>query len=69
MPNILVEFYPEEIIEIRDMVTKDVPVLCPRCGARLTSGRPVPRGVTQGLVWRLSCRRCNLTTLSGDMQE
>ncbi len=69
MPNILVEFSPEEILQIRGMVAKDVPVLCPRCGARLTSARPVPGGGTQGLVWRLSCRRCNLTTLSGDIQE
>jgi len=69
MPQNMVEFSPEEILQIREMVAKDVPVLCPRCGARLTSGRPVPRGGTQGLVWRLSCRRCNLTTLSRDTQE
>ena len=69
MPHNMVEFSPEEILQIREMVAKDVPVLCPRCGARLTSGRPVHGGDTQGLVWRLSCRRCNLTALSGDVQE
>ncbi len=69
MPNNVVEFSPEEALQIRDMVARDVPVVCPRCGARLTSGRPVSGRGTQGAVWRLSCRRCNLTTLSGDIQE
>ncbi len=69
MSNSMVEFSPDEILQVRDMFAKDVPVVCPRCGARLTSGRPVTGGGTQGAVWRLSCRRCNLTTLSGDIQE
>ena len=69
MSNIPVEFSPEEIVQIREMVAKDVLVVCPRCGARLTSGRPVPGDGTQGPVWRLNCRRCNLTTLSRDVED
>jgi hypothetical protein len=68
MPGFMAEFSPDEILQVRDMFAKDVPVVCPRCGARLTSGRPVSGAGTRD-AGRLSCRRCNLTTLSRDTQE
>ena len=61
MPDRPVRFSPEYIRQIRDMLEKDAPVVCPRCGAGLTSGRPIAGDGTEGSVWRLNCRRCNRT--------
>jgi hypothetical protein len=57
-PNV---FSYEEIKAIRHMLdTGDTIPLCPRCKSKMRQEGPLAGGGSVGLVWRMSCDKCNL---------
>lgn len=56
-------FSKDETHAIRRMLdAHDAQPLCPRCRNRLKQEGPLAGGGSVGLVWRVSCETCNVST-------
>jgi hypothetical protein len=57
-------FTHEEIKAIRHMLDAQETIpLCPRCNGKMLQEGPLAGGGSVGLVWRMSCEKCNLAGL------
>ena len=63
-------FTPDEADAIRQMLVRpSAPVVCPRCGAALTTGEPIAGGGSIMMVWELSCERCRRTMVVSNLPD
>jgi hypothetical protein len=57
-------FTHEEIKAIRHMLDAQETVpSCPRCDSKMVQEGPLAGGGSVGLVWRMSCKKCNIAGL------
>ena len=57
----------DEIDQIRDMMAKGHPLVCPKCGDKLQHEGVVAGGGSQENVWALNCGQCNRTAILRDV--
>lgn len=61
-------YSPEEAGRLREAVRAGVePLVCPRCGGRVTSGPPIAGGGTVGSFWLLRCDACQRGVTLSDL--
>ena len=62
-----VSFSRDELDQIRDMMARDLPVVCPICRGTLQVRGVGAGGGSQENVWAWNCEPCNRTAILRDI--
>ena len=64
-----VSFSRDEIDQLRDMMAKNLPIVCPICRGTMQYGEVVAGGGSQENVFAWTCESCNRTAILRDVTE
>ena len=65
--NTPVSFNRDELHQIREMLSKHAPMLCPKCGGGMESGGVYDERGSKEDVWALTCETCNRMAILRDV--